>query len=216
LALGAAAADCIKAAEERLAIARRGLHDMKDPIRSISGLYNVAVFGRMVTFALQNMKNQVDGFDQWYAPIEADLRSDELANYFKNLRTDIEKTAKQNTGGYVRINKMTGKQMSDLTSSPPPGAESFFMGDTNGGSGWIVVLPDGTKEKYYTELPPDLHVETGLVLPNAPEKFRQVNAKILAAEYLDKISGVVEDAKKRFGYGTVSDHRIHVTSLFHA
>lgn len=63
--MGASSADSIRAAEERLNIARQGLKDMDDPRRSRSGLYNAVVFARMVTFALQNMKNQADGFNEW-------------------------------------------------------------------------------------------------------------------------------------------------------
>ncbi|MDB5610270.1 MAG: hypothetical protein JWP25_7170 [Bradyrhizobium sp.] len=48
------------------AMSERGL---VDPKRALAGLYNAVVFGRMVTFALQNMRNEVSGFEDWYAPI---------------------------------------------------------------------------------------------------------------------------------------------------
>jgi hypothetical protein len=52
----ATAEQAIQSAKDRLATARFGLADMDDPKRARSGLYNAVVFGRMVTFALQNMQ----------------------------------------------------------------------------------------------------------------------------------------------------------------
>src|SRR5262249_17042181 len=84
-------ADVIQAAEDRLRTARFGLADMDNPDRNRSGLYNAVVFGRMVTFALQNLRSIVPDFDEWYAPHQEAMRSDPLMKYFSDLRTEIEK-----------------------------------------------------------------------------------------------------------------------------
>jgi hypothetical protein len=42
----------------------------------------------------------------------------------------------------------------------PPGACGFFVGDLWGGSGWLVGLPDGTRETFYAKLPALKGVET--------------------------------------------------------
>jgi hypothetical protein len=193
---GASVADSINAAEEHLAIARLGLKDMDQSTRARSGLYNAVVFGRAVTFALQNMKNQVDGFDEWYAVIQAELKSDELMRFFHNLRTEIEKTAKRQTGGYVNIAAFTQEQLVQLPR--PPGAEAFFMGDATGGSGWKIKMPDGTTEKYYVDLPSSWQVQTGLVLPNAPLQYQTTDARKLVGMYLDKMATIVQRAKSKF------------------
>ncbi len=61
---GKSVQDVIRAAEERLQTARFGLQDMSKPERAQSGLYNAVVFGRMVTFALQNLRNIAPDFDE--------------------------------------------------------------------------------------------------------------------------------------------------------
>lgn len=105
LMAGHSASDVIRAAEERLESARFGLADMKQPQRAHSGFYNAVVFGRMVTFALQNLRSIIPEFDQWYAPKQEQLRADPLARYFYELlTTEIEKKVGRHTSisGYVR------------------------------------------------------------------------------------------------------------------
>jgi glutaminyl-tRNA synthetase len=194
---GASANESIQAAEERLAIARLGLKDMDEPTRARSGLYNAVVFGRMVTFSLQNMRNQVAGFDEWYAPISAELKADELMSFIYELRTQIEKTAKQQAGGYVRGGSFNVDEIRALPNKPP-NAGDFFIGDTTGGSGWKIVMPDGTIENYYVDLPSSWQVQTGMVLSNAPQKYRQTDARVLVGMYLDKMSTIIDGAKKEF------------------
>ncbi|GKQ50822.1 glutamine--tRNA ligase/YqeY domain fusion protein [Bradyrhizobium sp. Ce-3] len=189
--------DAIRAAEERLRIARMGLKDMDEPERARAGLYNAVVFGRMVTFALQNMRNHVAGFDDWYARISAELKADELMVYMSNLRTEIEKTAKQHAGGYVKIGSLDLSKVATLPNRPPT-ARAFFMGDETGGSGWEVVLADGKVEKFYVDLPDSWDVRSGLVLPSAPSQFQRTDARVLVERYLDKVAEIVERAKTQF------------------
>lgn len=59
----------IRAAEERLSSARLGLQILRQgPKHARSGLYNAVVFGRQVTFSLQNMRSVDLTFDSWYEP----------------------------------------------------------------------------------------------------------------------------------------------------
>jgi glutaminyl-tRNA synthetase len=191
------AAEIISAVEERLAIARLGLKDMEDPKRARSGLYNAVVFGRMVTFALQNMRGKIDGFDDWYESVLASLKADELSSFMNELRTKIEKTAQQQAGGFVRGGAFNVDEIRALPNKPK-NAKDFFIGDPNGGSGWEVVMPDGKVEKYYVDLPPSWQVETGVVLQNAPERYRKTDARVLVGAYLDTMADIVDAAKKRF------------------
>lgn len=193
------AEQAIEAARDRLATARFGLADMNDPKRARSGLYNAVVFGRMVTFALQNMRNQVDGFDEWYAPIQNDLRADPLMNYFWNLRTEIEKKADRQSGSYAALNSFSSQDLAKLPR--PPGAFAFFVGDQNGGMGWQVKAADGTVEHYYIDPPPGLQISTGLLLSKAPEQYQHEDARSLVARYLDRMESIVTAAYKRFMQG---------------
>jgi hypothetical protein len=53
----------LQEAEERLKIVRFGLADMNNPERARAGLYGAVVFGRMVTFALPNLRGVIPDFD---------------------------------------------------------------------------------------------------------------------------------------------------------
>jgi hypothetical protein len=188
----ASALESIRAAEERLATARFGLQDMADPKRTRAGLYNAVVFGRMVTFALQNMRNEVAGFDEWYAAVQQQLKTDPLMNFLNNLRTQIEKTAEQHTGRYTRIGSL---DMAGIQRLPkPPGAFEFFL-DMSGETGWNVKLPDGSVEKYYIEPPSSWQIDVGFLLSNAPEEFRGTDARELVSQYLDRMESIIAEAK---------------------
>jgi hypothetical protein len=190
------ASEAIKSAEERLADAKFGLADMQIPARARSGFRNAVVFGRMVTFMLQNMRGHVPGFDPWYNEIVASLKADPMMKYFSDLRTEIEKTIKPHLGAAFSINKFDTTQLQQIPK--PRGAKSFFMGDSNGGSGWLVELPDGSEEKYYIDLPGDWDVKAQLTLPGAPDSFNQDNAIDLVREYPERLGEIVADAKIRF------------------
>jgi hypothetical protein len=56
-------------AEELLQTAYFGLADLRGKPERRSGLRNAVVFGRNTTWALQNLRHIVPGFDDWYAPI---------------------------------------------------------------------------------------------------------------------------------------------------
>lgn len=46
---------------------------------------------RRSTFVLQKLSSRVDGFNQWYAPLQDAMRADPLMRYLGDLRTQIEK-----------------------------------------------------------------------------------------------------------------------------
>jgi len=59
----------------------------------MSGLRNLVVFGRSVTFVLQNLRHSVgrEEFDAWYEPLQAKMREDELLRYLTTLGNAILK-----------------------------------------------------------------------------------------------------------------------------
>jgi hypothetical protein len=193
---GKSVQDVIRAAEERLQTARFGLQDMSKPERAQSGLYNAVVFGRMVTFALQNLRNIAPDFDEWYAPKQEEMRSDPLMRYFWDLRTQIEKQVGRHTATSAHIRSFGSADMQRFQPAPP-GARGFFIGDQNGGSGWEIARADGSTDKYYIDLPPDIGTVT-LHLAQAPEQHRGTPAPILVAQYLDRVEQLIREAKARF------------------
>jgi hypothetical protein len=190
--------DVFRAVDDRQKTARFGLEEnMKSPRRARSGLYNAVVFGRMVTFALQNLRSVVEGFDAWYEPKKEEMKKDPLMNYFHELRTDIEKRTEAHTAVSTTIKSFSTSDIARFQPAPP-GATAFFIGDQNGGSGWQVKLADGTIEKYYIDLPPDIG-EVTMHLPKAPEPYQDVSATKLVEKYLSYLDGLIVEAKKRFG-----------------
>ncbi len=161
--------DVFQAVNDRQKVARFGLEDMKNPQRTRSGLYNAVVFGRMVTFALQNLRSVVEGFDVWYGPKKEEMKTDPLMNYFHELRTDIEKRTEAHTAVSAHIKSLSGGDLKRFQPAPP-GATSFFIGDQNGGSGWELKRADGTVEKYYIDLPPDI----GEVAVHLPKRLSHI------------------------------------------
>lgn len=79
-----------------LQLVELGLADIDDPamehLRITRGLYNIAVFGRAVTNALQGLRTyDRQAFDEWYEPWRAEMQGDQLCRFFYALRTDLLK-----------------------------------------------------------------------------------------------------------------------------
>lgn len=185
--------EILDAVQAKLAIARRGWSDMKDPTRFQMGLWNAVVFGRNSTFTLQNLRNKVGGFDKWYGPKQEQMRQDPVMAYFVKLRNNIEKSIVQPGGASAYVNSFDRNDLRRM-GKPPPGAKGFFIGDQFGGSGWQVLSPDGSIEHFYVTLPPDIGVTT-VILPDAPGDG---DAHRLTDEYLTKLELIAREACDKF------------------
>jgi len=189
--------EIIVAAESRLKTARFGLEDMRrGPARLQSGLMNAVVFGRTVTFVLQNLRGVAADFDEWYKPIQDEMRADPLMKYFVELRNSIEKSTGGATGSAAHIISLGAKDWARFEPRPP-NAVGQFINDKAGGSGWEVQQPDGSIEKYYIDMPPTV-VKTFVHLPDAPDEFRGILSADLVEMYLQKLETVAANARKRF------------------
>lgn len=193
----------IQKAEETLQTARFGYEDLTSGNRSrrFSGIRNLVVFGRSVTFVIQNLKTPVreEKFQEWYNPIQEKMKENVVMRYFVTLRNEILKQGKLPVGTSASLN-FSSSDFSKL-GSPPPGASGFFIGDQAGGSGWEIELPDGSKEKYYVEIPESMakvqqHF-TELPVPEDDE-LRRKPIEELCAFYLEELEWVVEEARKEF------------------
>jgi hypothetical protein len=78
-----------------LRVVAQGLRDMDDDPtgdRRLFGFLGIVVFGRSVTFALQNLRTFEEAtFDEWYKPWQNEMQHDPLLLYFNKLRTEILK-----------------------------------------------------------------------------------------------------------------------------
>lgn len=193
----------LKRAQEVLDTAYFGLRVLKqsDPSQKSAGLRNVLVFGRSVTFVIQNLRSIVgeQRFNSWYEPIQATLRANPLMKYFVEARNNLEKQGKLD----VAISGVINFNSSDLSKleKPPFQATSFFMGDTNGGSGWEMDIGGGETIKYYITIPQSIarFEQVFHNLPeNIPPELRKLSVVELCEIYLREISKLVAEAKKEF------------------
>lgn len=189
--------EVLSGAREKLKTARFGLEDMRQrPERFYSGLMNAIVFGRMVTFALQNLRSKVDGYDEWYAEKQAELKADPLMRFFSDLRTEIEKRTERHTGVSSVLNFNLRRDRRHFEPAPP-GAISMFIADQTGGSGWQVRMADGSIEHYYVDIPKSI-ADVQVYFLKAPIEYAGRSADDLLEQYLDKLSALVSEAQLRF------------------
>ncbi|WP_454776421.1 hypothetical protein [Janthinobacterium tructae] len=200
--------------DDILATARLGLDDMlsTDYTRRMSGLRNLIVFGRSVTFTLQNLSSKADGFDEWYLAEQEVMKADSLMKYFLNLRNEILKQGKLNVSTSAYFNSFSSE---DIKKFPRPrNAMGFFLVDEIGGAGWVVELPDGSQEKYYVTLPSSVGTIKQTFADMPREKFPDLDGRSvedLSSEYLEKLSALVGRAKIRFGTNVRPSGRPHLT-----
>ena len=189
--------EIIDESEELLRTAKFGLEDMKTrPGRMKTGLRNAVIFGRNTTWALQNLRSAHQEFEAWYAEKQAEMKADELMRYFHELRNDIEKRAKTPTVMSAHIKSFSFADMARFEPRPP-GATGFFIGDQQGGSGWIVKTEGGKEESYYVDLPDDIGT-VDIHLVGAPGIASRQSAADLVDQYLQKVAALVAEARARF------------------
>jgi hypothetical protein len=175
----------------------------EEPEGRLPGLRNLVVFGRAVTNVLQNLRATEEGdFDEWYKPFVDEMRADPLMRFFYKLRSEILKKGRTRTAVHGVIQQMNLPQDLQRFGPPPPGATSFFIGDSIGGTGWEVELPDGTPEKYYVALPEDIG-KFGVYFPDAPpthleEKLDTQDIGEVCRRYSDYLERLVKSASDRF------------------
>jgi hypothetical protein len=189
---------------DTLDTARLGLSDLLDTTRNrrMSGLRNLIAFGRSVTFVLQNLRSVVPpgAFNTWYEPHQEALKADPLMRYFVDARNELEKQGKLSVVTSAHIHSLSTDDIKKF-GRPPVGARSFFIGDQLGGSGWEVELADGSKEKYYVELPSSVGTVTQH-FSNLPEamspELKGATIENLAQRYIERLATLVAAARTHF------------------
>ena len=197
-------AEVLKRTEETLRTACQGLEDLLTgpPQRKLSGLRNLAVFGRAVTNVLQDLRRTERDFDEWYAKYRVEMESDPLMSYFYALRTKILKEGLLETSTQTHIKQLSWPEDMSRFGPPPPNAKAFFIGDSAGGSGWEVELSNGSTEKYYAELPAEIG-SVSLHFPQAPKyhlgrEIGETGIETLSRMYIDYLQELVAAAVEKF------------------
>ncbi len=170
--------EILNEANERLKIAKCGL-DMilASQGEGRIGVRNVAVFGRMVTFATNNLRSIVDDFENWDVKAKQRHFDNDECRYMTQLRNVIEKQARTPVSMSAHIRSFNTNDMNKFPR--PPGATSFFIGDHNGGTGWMIMDADKNETPYYVALPPEI----GKVWFTLPENEGK-NVEDVASKYV--------------------------------
>jgi len=197
-------AEILKRTEETLITAGHGLDDLisGSPQRKLSGLRNLVVFGRAITNVLQNLRGTEPNFDEWYGKYRDEMESDPLMRYFYDLRTKILKEGLLETMTCAYIRHLSLPEDMSRFGPPPLNAKAFFIGDSVGGSGWEIELPDGSTEKYYVEIPTEIGL-VSLHFPQPPKyhlgrEIRETAIEALSRMYIDYLHELVLAAKEKF------------------
>ncbi len=161
------------------------------------GLHNAISNGRSVTFVLQNLQSKDlfgEDFRAWYDDQMKEMRLDPKAKWFVELRNRLEK---QGTLGdsFIRVSGAIVRT-ADLMRDAPAGAESRFVGDQLGRSGWHVRLPDGSKTIVFTASPEALKIEQSM--DDAPDGF---DLRADLHPWLDELERLIDRAESRFVAG---------------
>lgn len=191
----------LEGTQNTLFTAKLGLRalDSADPNERMAGLRNLVVFGRSVTFVLQNLRSTEPDFDGWYEKYESEMKADSLMKFFNKLRSTILKEGELRT--HMSLTFSSNPHELIKRSQPPPGAKAFFISDQIGGSGWEVELPDGSVAKYYVAIPSDLpnfDLSIQVHLSEAPEQYHGMPVEELCEKYILYLDGMVQEAKRHF------------------
>jgi hypothetical protein len=179
-------------------LALQGLRDISgpDPLRRHPGIWNVANYGRSVTFVLQTAKNVVgeDLFGPWYEGQRKWLSEQPGANEWRDLRNEVLKQGPPDIGASIHIDRLRSTDVALLQSFRPPGATTFFVGDQLGGSGWIIQNADGSEDTYYVAMPSTFGDSVRATFHTAQMSDLEGSARM----YLDSVKAVLESARSFF------------------
>ncbi len=190
-----------------LELVRRGYGDLvgERPESRVPGYWNLATWGRSVTFTLQNLRGPIgaDVFDKWYDPQKEAMIADPVMRHFVEVRNEVLKEG-QTTASPALSLTMDGRDLEPLRRNPPEGASGFFIGDRFGGSGWEIILPDGSKQKLYVQLPASVQFDFRLIVDDPPsvhrgQPIKDQSIQHLAKLYLAWLEELVAGAHEHFG-----------------
>lgn len=168
--------------------------ETKDPKKRYTAIRNFIVFGRSVTFVIQNLKSVDSDFDQWYKPYQDKMKNDKMMNTIVRMRNEILKEGKLDVKNATHIISFNSNDL--VNFKKPKNAISFFMGDRLGGNGWEILMPDGSIENYYIDLPESYGYSTLVAeIGDSDESFDLLT---YTRTYYDFLSNMVKDAEQRF------------------
>jgi hypothetical protein len=183
----------------------------------------VAVEGRALTNILQNLRGKVGDFDGWYQPKVDEMANDDMLRFFYRLRTASLKQGVDGISG-MEVRPQPGGRVGltpegfivegcrqdgspyRLHYPPPPGTVQKFIGDSEGGSGFVVELPDRKKVKKYVYVPTDV-IDISLLFESPPSHhmsaaLTDTSPGNLCRLYIGYLQRLAAEAVAKFGTAT--------------
>ncbi|MDL5363912.1 hypothetical protein [Halalkalicoccus sp. NIPERK01] len=197
--MGLESKEAIRRAERMLKGAYLGLKQFESGTgeEKYIGIYNAVSFGRNLTFALQKATSEDTEFKEWYEDRVQVLKEDPVCRHMKNLRNDMEKEGETGVSNYASFSG----NPAELQREVPPWADSIFVGDEWGGSGFSVETGDGDEVKFYMEFE-NADIESGLYFSNLENEEYSYNNPSDAEDdlkyYLKILAELIRDAKAEF------------------
>lgn len=181
----------ISEARERLAQLRHGI----SMLFAIDGERRMGVrialeAGRQVTWCLERLKSRVPGFEDWWQKQAATLAADPRAAAAYRLRNAATKEGKTPTTSTTYISHL---RTDDVMANAPPGAKSFFIGDREGRSGWIVEV-DGVEKTVYVDA--TRWGATSVILLDQGAGKPALEAAGTLVAYADLLESIVNESEK--------------------
>lgn len=198
--MGVEPEEAVRRAERMLKGAYSGLKQFESGTgeEKYLGLYNAVSFGRNLTFALQKGESQSGDFEAWYADRIEVFKEDPVCRHMKDLRNEMEKGGTSGVSTYASFSGNPGESQRQA----PSWADSIFVGDEWGGSGFTVEKEDGEEVKFYMEFE-NVSVDSGLFFPDLEDEdqiYRDgTDAEDDLKYYLKILAELVRDAKSEFG-----------------
>ena len=158
--------------------------------RQLGAARNVVVFGKRVLGLLHELGNADPGFADLFAQNRLAMTDDPKIQRFDLLAVEmLRERSPQLNVTHLAIPSAGAK-----FGSRPPNARVFFSGDRLGGSGWELVMGDGSIEKHYLTLPADfLPKSFKLSAVAGPDSVQE-----LCDEFVSHLSEMIRNARQYF------------------
>lgn len=163
-------------------------HEVEE--RQLGAVRNVIVFGKRVLLLLRDLAVADPGFADLFSQNRLAMTEAPQIQRFDRLAIEfLRERAPLLDATHLAIPSAGMK-----FGSRPENARVFFSGDRLGGSGWEVMMGDGSIEKHYLTLPPEI-LPAGFELSSTSKPG---SVQDLCAEFVGHLREMVRNAREYF------------------
>ena len=154
---------------------------------------NVAVWGWAVTFVIQNGRNTLADFEEWYSRKVEVLAADKEFQAFKNMRTEVQKRGIQRLAT-VTILASSGNALLEGLMPVPEGATHAALGAEDF-YGWIVRDAEGREHRSPRQWPEGIDKRQFLAFGEQGEGWGDVDRA--CRRYVEHLDAIVAEFVER-------------------